>query len=314
MTQSARPTGEHVSTLLPAYLNGTLASGEAIRVRRHLASCEACALELRDWKALASSAPLAFEPAALPSLALMDAVWARIDAPSARASIVPAALRRYASHVGQLARAQVRLIPRGIWIASALTLFGGVCLSLMVALSAQDGHGAAHAAIILGIFAPLVAAVGAAYVYGPQSDAGLELALATPTSPRLVLLTRLVLVIGYDAALSIIGSLVLVIGGRAGFTSVVGVWIGPLLLLSSVSLVLSLLLSGVAAVTGAIVLWFSRLVSAAIASAGDAWLHRLSQPLVAFWQTSPVLIGLALALVAFAVLYVPRQERLPTIA
>jgi hypothetical protein len=35
---------------------------------------------------------------------------------------------------------------------------------------------------------------------------------------------------------------------------------------------------------------------------------------VAFWQTSPMLIGLALALVAFAVLYVPRQERLPTIA
>jgi hypothetical protein len=314
MTQPARPTGEHVATLLPAYLNGTLASGEVARVRRHVASCEACALELRGWGAVAAAAPLAFEPAALPSLALMDAVWSQIDAPPARVPIVPAALRRYASHVGQLARAQVRLIPRGIWIASALTLFGGVCLSLMVALDAGDGRGAERAAIILGICAPLVAAIGAAYVYGPQSDTGLELALATPTSPRLVLLTRLALVVGYDMALSLLGSLALMIAGRAGFASIVGVWIGPLLLLSSVSLVLSLLLSGVAAVTGAIVLWFSRLVSAAIASTGATWLHRLGQPLVAFWQTSPVLIGLALALVAFAVLYVPRQERLPTIA
>ena len=314
MTQPARPASEHVSNLLPAYLNGTLARGETAHVRQHLASCAACARELSSWGAVASAAPLAFEPAALPSLALMDAVWSQIDAPTARASFVPLALRRYARHVEQLARAQVRLIPRGIWIASALTLFGGVCLSLMVALSAQDARGAAHAAIILGIFAPLVAAIGAAYVYGPQSDAGLELALATPTSPRLVLLTRLVLVVGYDMALALAGSLVLVIAGRASFAAVVGVWIGPLLLLSSVSLVLSLLLSGVAAVTGAIVLWFSRLVSAAIASAGNMWLHHFGEPLVAFWQTSPMLIGLALALVAFAVLYVPRQERLPTIA
>ncbi len=314
MTQSAPPSGEHISDLLPAYLRGTLEHRTTSRVRQHLATCEACALELRAWSAIGAAAPLAFEPAELPSVDLMDAVWSQIDAPTARVSYVPLALRRYARHVGQLARAQVRLIPRAIWIASAITLLGGVCLALMVALNAGDAHGAAHAAIVLGIFAPLVAAIGAAYVYSPQSDTGLELALATPTSPRLVLLSRLVIVVGYDLALSLLGSLALVIGGRAGFGAVVGVWIGPLLLLSSVSLVLSLLLSGVAAITGAIVLWFSRLAAAAVASAGSVWLHRVGAPLAAFWQTSPVLIGLALALVAFAVLYVPRQERLPTVA
>jgi hypothetical protein len=315
MTQPPRDGGEHIADLLPAYLNGTLARREQERIRRHLGTCPACLQDLRAWTAVGAAAPLAFEPAAQPSPALLDRVWAELEATPMRASVVPPALRRAAAAVAPLARAQVRLIPRSIWIASALTMLGGVGLSLLVALGtrhASPAAGAAHAALILGIFAPLVAAIGAAYVYGPQSDAGLELVLATPTSPRLVLLTRLAIVVGYDLALSIGASLVLVVVSRGSFSAVVGVWIGPLLLLSSVSLVLSLLLSGVAAITGAVVLWVSRLVSAVGASTAGGWLQRVGEPLQAFWQSSPALVVAALALLAFAVFYVPRLERLPT--
>ena len=308
------PRGEHVADLLPAYINDTLDRAEVGRVRQHLAACEACAAELRAWSAVGDAAPLAFEPDALPSLALLDRVWAEIDAPAPRTRPAAlAALRRYAGHVGQLTRAQVRLVPRGIWIASALTMLGGVFLALVAAVTQRDPHRAAHAALVLGVFAPLVAAIGAAYVYGPQSDAGLELALATPTSPRLVLVTRLALVVGFDLALSIAGSLLLILLDRGSFAGIVGMWMGPLLLLSGVSLVLSLLISAVAAVTGAIVMWFTRLLAAAATASGGR-LHDLQAPLQAFWQTSPALILVALALVAVAVLYVPRQERLPTVA
>lgn len=313
MSQSAPTPGGHVADLLPAYVNGTLARAESDRVRHHLDACDDCRLELQVWSAVGAAVPLAAEPAGLPALALLDRVWAEVDAPAKRRLLrVPEPMRKRASLLGQLARVQVRLVPRGVWIASALTMVGGILLALLVAFAPRDPLRALHAAFILGIFAPLVAAIGAAYVYGPQSDSGLELALATPTSPRVVLLARLILVVGYDLLLSTAGSLLLVVVGRGTLAAIVGVWMGPLLLLSSVSLVLSLIISAVGAVTGAIVMWASRLVAAI--PAHDAAFQSAQAPLKAMWQTSPAVILVALALVTAAVLCVPRQERLPEVA
>ncbi len=312
MSQSAPTPGGHVADLLPAYVNGTLARAESDRVRHHLDTCDDCRLELRVWSAVGAAVPLAAEPAGQPALALLDRVWAEVDVPTERRLRVPEAMRKTVSLLGQLARVQVRLVPRGVWIASALTMVGGILLSLFVAFAPRDPLRALHAAFILGIFAPLVAAIGAAYVYGPQSDSGLELALATPTSPRVVLITRLILVVGYDLLLSTAGSLLLVVVGRGTLAAIVGVWMGPLLLLSSVSLVLSLIISAVGAVTGAIVMWASRLVAAI--PTHDAAFQSAQAPLKAMWQTSPAVILVALALVTAAVLCVPRQERLPEVA
>lgn len=312
MSQSAPTRGDHVADLLPAYVNGTLAGAEAERVRHHLDACDDCRMGMRAWAAVSAAAPLATEPEGLPSLALLDRVWAEVDAPAQRWRWLPEPVRHTVSLLGQLARAQTRLVPRGVWIASGLTMAGGILLSLYVAFAPHDPLRALHAAFVLGIFAPLVAAIGAAYVYGPQSDSGLELALATPTSPRVVLLTRLALVVGYDLLLSTAGSLLLAAIGRGTLASIVGVWIGPLLLLSSVSLVLSLLISAVGAVAGSIVMWVSRLVAAM--PAHEAAFQTAQAPLKAIWQTSPAVILVALTLVALVVLYVPRQERLPEVA
>lgn len=49
----------------------------------------------------------------------------------------------------------------------------------------------------------MIAAVGLALVYGPEVDPGLELALATPTAPRSVLLARMTLVFAYDLGLAL---------------------------------------------------------------------------------------------------------------
>ena len=164
MSQPAPTRGGHVADLLPAYVNGTLAATDAERVRHHLDACDACRVELQVWSAIGAAAPLATEPEGLPSLALLDRVWAEVDAPSERPRWLPEPVRDTASLLGQLARAQVRLVPRGVWIASALTMAGGILLSLFIAFAPRDPVRSLHAAFVLGIFAPLVAAIGAAYV------------------------------------------------------------------------------------------------------------------------------------------------------
>src|SRR5258708_32714776 len=106
------PRGEHVADLLPAYINGTLDHTEVGRVRRHLAACETCAAERRAWSAVGDAAPLAFEPAALPSLALLSRVWAQIAAPAPRKPPAPIPGRRhYPGNIGPLLVHQLLSVP-----------------------------------------------------------------------------------------------------------------------------------------------------------------------------------------------------------
>ena len=52
--------GEHVESLLPAYVNGTLDLEGADVVRAHLAGCAACQAALDEWLAIGTAAQAAY--------------------------------------------------------------------------------------------------------------------------------------------------------------------------------------------------------------------------------------------------------------
>jgi hypothetical protein len=137
-----------------------------------------------------------------------------------------------------LLRAQLRVVHRELWLASALVM----ALGTLVA-AATAGSPASAGALPLVLTAPLVTAVGAAYLFGPEGENSLELELATPVHPRVVLLARLSLLFAFDLALALAGSLLLAalhIG--VGLGPLIQAWLAPMACLSALAFLLSVLL------------------------------------------------------------------------
>lgn len=290
-----RHTTNHIVDLLPAYVNGTLDPDDLRHVHAHLAGCETCRLALSEWEMVAGATQRAAQRVPAPSDALLARVWAEIDgvaaAPPARR---PAPARLH--WLWELLIGQLPLVRRGIWAASALTM----ALGCVIELFRPYGVGKA-----LAVFAPVVAAMGIAFVYGPENDPSLEIALATPTSPRLVLLGRLTLVYAYDILLAVVASAVITaVRGGVGLWPVIVLWLGPMLFLSALSLVLSLLFGSVAGISTALIIWTTSIM------AGGNWLPGGQRDVfVRFWGSNALLIPLAAALLLVAFIAVSWQGR-----
>src|SRR5262249_9570227 len=153
--------------------------------------------------------------------------------PEATESVFAASVAALA-HLGRVLGAQRRMLRPSVWIASA----AGIALAVAYG-GIIPGEGVEQD--ILAVALPLIAAGGMAFLYGPDNDPALELALATPTSARSVLFARFTLLFGYDTALALLGTLVLATLHGDGFWSLASVWFGPMALLSALSLALSLI-------------------------------------------------------------------------
>jgi hypothetical protein len=196
--------------------------------------------------------------------------------------------------LGIVAR-QPRLIHRGVWIASALAMASAAVYGAAL----HTGQGAQA----LGLFLPVIAAAGAAFLYGHEADPGLEIALATPTAGRLILASRLALLVGYDAALALGVTLIVAAAHGEAIGAVAALWMGPMALLSAGSLLVSLLLGPFVAAGAAFAVWFAQFTQLA---------HGLAPQLGAgpAWQTSPLTFAAAAIFLLAAFLYAPRRERL----
>ena len=206
---------ESAASLLALYAAGTLDPSDSRRLEAHLASCDECRADLALW--LDVGLAVTEEATLLPRVSprVLDGALARVreeqEPAVAGARLLatgqvrrrrPARLAvryrvsRALWRMATLVRAQLLLLRQEVWLSSLLVML----LGYVVALVSGQGD---RAASVIGALAPLVAAAGVALVYGPDVDPGLELALATPTSPRQVLLARLVVVFGYDLCLAL---------------------------------------------------------------------------------------------------------------
>ena len=284
---------------LPAYINGTLVPDERRLVSEHLSVCDACRMELASWRAIGTTSRAVSSRVPDPPEALLERVWTRIGEEETLAASGSGRLS-----IGlQLLAGQVALVRREIWVASAATMALGCLVALLTT-------GASAGGVVLAVFAPMIAAVGVAFIYGPENDPSLEVALSTPTPPRLVLVARLTLVYSYDLALALAATVVLALAnGGTGLLALISLWIGPMLFLSALALFLSLFFGSTPATLVALTLWGVRLVAYSSAVRGLT-LSREMKLLESFWQSTPLLLPLAVLLLLVTVLFTPGREKL----
>ncbi len=254
--------------------------------------------ESREWQAIAEATRALSADVPPPSLALLEGVWAQLDAEATQTQ-APVAMPSRANTAlaaggWRFFIAQARVIHRGVWLGSALSI---VILALFAALT--QGVIGMRA---LAVFIPLIAAAGAAFVYGREADPALELALAAPVSPRALLLSRVALVLGFDLTLGVGATWLAAALHGQSVGGALALWLGPAALLSMGALLLSLLLGPVVAAFSALSFWLAQII---------ALDHALGVHLALdlFWQTNPLTLLVAMALLLIAVAYTPSQER-----
>jgi hypothetical protein len=307
--RASRDVSAHPLDSLAELAACTLEPERAARVRAHLAGCESCSAELRAWAAIAGATrdrAARKSPAAL-SADLPDRIAARIAAatsgPQRRGTILDRPRRRLTWLV-EFALAQVPVVRHDIWAASAVVMAIGAGVSLV---PFRGGPGDT-----LGLFAPLAAAIGIAMIYGQENDPSIEVALATPVSPRLVVVARLVDVLAFDLVLALAASLLLAsVDGSGLVLPIVGLWLGPMLLLGCLSLMLSLIVGTPGAILVAGGLWLLRglEVSDGTVAQRMGGLVGLVDPI---WQTSFLTVGLAAVAFCVAMVLAPRAGGLPS--
>lgn len=130
-----------------------------------------------------------------------------------------------------LLRAQMRVVQAEIWQGSAFVMALGVLVTLAVDLQALP----------FVLVAPIVAAVGITFLYGPGVDPTLEIEMATAVPPRLILFSRMTLLFGIDVLLGLMGSVILAtLRSEISLVPLVNTWLAPMAFLSAFALFFSL--------------------------------------------------------------------------
>lgn len=296
----------HITDLLPAYLNGTLDTASQEQVRIHLIRCEYCQRELASWETLKDTTQMAMVAAPTPSLQLMDAVWEKIEAQEKHVEARPRLIPQPVLHLGLVLRKQVALIHKSIWIVSALV---GLFACALILFAAKTGHvlyPLQEAKEMLAFFTTVVAATGVAFIYQAENDASYEITLSTPTSIRIVMICRMVLVIGYNFALAALTSIIIALALGGGIWDIIQFWLGPMLLLSSISLTLSLMVGSAVGVVFTFIIEILQTIPQNLARSAF-WLQFVRPD---NWQTTPMVLLLAVLFFLFAIYYAPRQPRI----
>jgi hypothetical protein len=210
------------------------------------------------------------------------------------------------SACGEHFRAQVRLVRRDLfWIPLLLVPLAAWVIYL--ARSGQQAAGTAPGTVpeTAALLAALLTALGMAFLYGQEVDPAREMALATQTSPRLVLGVRCCLVFGYDLLLNC--GVVLPLLAWQGIVTpdwFLTNWLAPLCFLSAIALLLSIVINAGTAVLICVLLWALRLLDSMQILQGMAW----QQFYEGFWRLGPALFVVALLVLLLAIGILEKKE------
>jgi hypothetical protein len=300
--------------MLAEFAAGSLDGADRDRVEAHLADCARCRADHAAWRAIAVADPGAGLPPDPGRLVRAALTRSALDEPAlgtGTGSGLPRRLRYLASVV----LTETRLIRLAVPVASALVMALGVVLVLIQGATDGVAPDAVAAGDLLALVAPIVAAAGVAGVHRSRRDPAAELLAAIPTSGRLLLLVRLALVFGYDLVLALTASGVLAVttdtaggaGVAAGTNALITTWLGPMALLSALSLLVAVRFGPDVALGTAVGLWALR-VLAESDFAPDGLPARL---ILAAWSTNATVFALSAALGVVAVVVVGRREPFP---
>lgn len=143
----------------------------------------------------------------------------------------------WASPVGRIERAAARLLGSPA-LARALVSTPSLVLSWMVATAMLFAIGGVVMATtgtpIVPLVAPVIAAAGVSFAYGAAADPAWELARTLPTSPRMILLVRVAVVLATNVVLGGVVSLL-----APGLSGVTVLWLLPMLAIALVGLALA---------------------------------------------------------------------------
>jgi hypothetical protein len=136
-------------------------------------------------------------------------------------------------------RAQMRLVNPLMWVGSALILTFGTVVTLISTSLSSTGN---PAALPILLVAPIVCAIGVAFLYGDEVDPPLELQRSMPVSPRLILLARLVLLYGFNLILASLCSLILaLVNTDISLIPLIAAWLAPMTFLTGLAFLMSVL-------------------------------------------------------------------------
>ena len=242
--------------------------------------------------------------AALPAAFAGDQAEAKTSALASVALVSRPSLLRRIARCGLLLKRQVALMHRSLWVGPPLLLLLWCLFSFYDGKLTPDHlH---RASLYLALLTTFSAAAGTAFIYGGENDPGLELTLATPTSLRGLMFARFLLVVGYNVLLSACASAALALLHGGGFWDIMQLWLGPMVLLSSFTLTLSMLIGSWVALAAALVVEVSQ--SFAV-NTQQHW-PEVELSLSNNWHTNPTVLCLAVLLMAFAIFSMSRQPRL----
>jgi hypothetical protein len=207
-------------------------------------------------------------------------------------------------HLWNVLISQPKVMHYGTWLASAIVLaiFSVFFFAHQFQASILSGNVAATWLTIMIVGA---SAISSTFIYGQEVDPALELVLTAPVSPRLLLACRMLLLSAYNILFGGLLSVLIVLLYGGDFWQIVQLWLGPLILLSTVSMTLSLFASSMVVIGTMLAIEGFQF----LAVSTEQRIPLLHSILTQFWQTNPQILLLTFCLLLFTFCCMPERKR-----
>lgn len=248
---------QHLDDLLPFYLNQTLTADDIASVESHLDDCPRCRATLAEWQELAAATR-----------------WDAARSPKPVLSISPvvrASLKRQIPFPQAILSAARLIWAQRIFLFTGLFLpvLGAVIFLGILASLAGPTQDMMWAVLPLFTLLPILAAITAAFLNNFDRDPAYEIVMATPVSAATLVFARLTLALSSIMLISLLSCLLLSIVGRQSFFDLAAAWVGPLLVMSALTTLLSIFWRPNVAIATSLAVWGSLVILLAREAGGN---------------------------------------------